>query len=165
MSKKKDYIYGEEKVCEICDQTFRQRDADTESKKSKFCSTACSNKNRTKHREKPCKICGEAFKPRRQDHVNCSRYCGGVDRILRSKVSPMVAVRRKMAIFCCASIHRCLRGKTDKTQDLLGYRYADLIKHLESNFQPGMSWENYGKDKDSWSIDHTRPISSFPPEE
>ena len=30
-----------------------------------------------------------------------------------------------------------------------------------SHFEPGMSWENYGKGADSWSIDHSRPISSF----
>ncbi len=33
----------------------------------------------------------------------------------------------------------------------------DLIAHLESLFQPSMTWENYGK----WHIDHKRPIASF----
>lgn len=28
--------------------------------------------------------------------------------------------------------------------------------------EPGMSWDNYGKRIDQWSIDHSRPISSFP---
>lgn len=165
MRKKKNYVYGEEKVCEICGTTFRQRDSDTETKKSKFCSTACSNKNRTKHKERPCKICGDLFKPRRKEHVNCTRYCSVIDKNLRFKVNPMVAVRKKMAMFCCGTLHRCLKSKTDTTQYMLGYRYQDLIKHLENNFQLGMSWDNYGKGKDSWSIDHTRPVSSFSEDE
>lgn len=31
--------------------------------------------------------------------------------------------------------------------------------YLESLFQPGMVWENYGND--GWHIDHVRPLSSF----
>ncbi len=34
--------------------------------------------------------------------------------------------------------------------------------NVDGNFEPGMSWDNYGKRNDQWSIDHTRPISSFP---
>jgi hypothetical protein len=37
--------------------------------------------------------------------------------------------------------------------------------HLESQFKEGMSWSNYGKQKDnrldSWEIDHIIPISTF----
>ena len=50
-------------------------------------------------------------------------------------------------------------NKTGHTFDLLGYNVDDLIKHLESKFQPGMSWDNYGKD--GWEIDHVVPDSWF----
>ena len=46
-----------------------------------------------------------------------------------------------------------------KTFDLLGYSVADLSAHLESLFQPGMSWENYGRG--GWSIDHKIPQAAF----
>jgi len=34
-----------------------------------------------------------------------------------------------------------------------------LIAHLESKFQEGMSWENYGKN--GWHLDHIIPLSAF----
>ncbi len=44
-------------------------------------------------------------------------------------------------------------------EDLVGYTVAELRTHLESLFQPGMSWDNYGRD--GWHVDHIRPVSSF----
>jgi hypothetical protein len=43
------------------------------------------------------------------------------------------------------------------TFDLLGYSVEELKKHLESQFEPGMAWENYG----DWHIDHVIPDSWF----
>ena len=43
--------------------------------------------------------------------------------------------------------------------DILGYSVGDLIKHLESKFREGMSWDNYGRN--GWHIDHIVPISKF----
>lgn len=45
-----------------------------------------------------------------------------------------------------------------KTFDLLGYSAEDLRVHLERQFQPGMSWDNYGKG--GWEIDHRVPLSA-----
>lgn len=41
--------------------------------------------------------------------------------------------------------------------ELIGYSLDDLIGHLELQFQPGMTWDNYGK----WHVDHIIPISKF----
>lgn len=40
---------------------------------------------------------------------------------------------------------------------LLGCSIKQLKLHLESQFQPGMNWENYGE----WHIDHIKPLSKF----
>ena len=43
----------------------------------------------------------------------------------------------------------------------LGCSIEDLKKHLESQFQEGMSWDNWGRGKDCWHIDHIVPLVSF----
>lgn len=40
---------------------------------------------------------------------------------------------------------------------MLEFKVTDLKQHLESLFQPGMSWDNYG----DWHIDHIKPVSLF----
>ncbi|GAH87691.1 unnamed protein product, partial [marine sediment metagenome] len=32
-----------------------------------------------------------------------------------------------------------------------------LVRHLKKQFQPGMTWENYGE----WHMDHKVPVSAF----
>jgi len=43
------------------------------------------------------------------------------------------------------------------TKDIIGCSMKELKEHLESLFQPGMSWDNHGK----WHIDHIIPKSLF----
>jgi len=41
--------------------------------------------------------------------------------------------------------------------DILQYTPESLIKHLESQFENNMNWDNYG----DWHVDHKLPITSF----
>lgn len=43
----------------------------------------------------------------------------------------------------------------------LGCSVEYLKSHLESKFQPGMTWDNWGKGIDKWQIDHIIPLSAF----
>lgn len=47
--------------------------------------------------------------------------------------------------------------KSKRTIELIGCTIEELKNHLESKFEIGMTWENYGE----WHIDHIRPCSSF----
>lgn len=49
-------------------------------------------------------------------------------------------------------------NKSSATLELLGCSRSELRAHLESKFQPGMTWENYGP---VWHVDHKRPCASF----
>lgn len=62
---------------------------------------------------------------------------------LRSRLNS--ALRRKKVV------------KSARTLELLGCDLATLRAHLESQFQPGMTWENIGE----WQTDHRRPCRVF----
>ena len=49
--------------------------------------------------------------------------------------------------------------KSARTLDLLGCTVEELLVHLEAQFKPGMTWENYGPK--GWHVDHIRPCASF----
>lgn len=51
--------------------------------------------------------------------------------------------------------------KAGSTINLLGCSIDSFKIYLESRFEVGMSWENYGKKKDQWSIDHIVPCALF----
>lgn len=56
--------------------------------------------------------------------------------------------------------HDVLNGvtKADTTLRLVGCSLQELKAKLESQFKPGMTWENYGS---VWHVDHIRPCISF----
>lgn len=59
-------------------------------------------------------------------------------------------------------INLALKGvgvKIGSTTKLLGCSIDKLKEHLEAQFEPWMTWENYGIK--GWHIDHIRPCSSF----
>lgn len=66
-------------------------------------------------------------------------------------------------------IHSALQDtqacKSSSSMDLLGCTIEECRKHLEGQFQEGMTWDNYGNPNgdhtECWHIDHIRPCSSF----
>ena len=49
--------------------------------------------------------------------------------------------------------------KTCRTEQYVGCTYQELLDHLESQFEEGMTWKNHGE----WQIDHFKAHSSFDP--
>lgn len=47
--------------------------------------------------------------------------------------------------------------KNKRTKELLGCSVEELKFHIEKQFLPGMSWDNYGYK--TWHIDHIKPLS------
>jgi hypothetical protein len=54
-------------------------------------------------------------------------------------------------------LYMAVKEKKGKTMELVGCTTENVMKHLESKFTEGMTWENYGQ----WHIDHIKPCASF----
>jgi hypothetical protein len=76
-----------------------------------------------------------------------------VQRKRREDVSVRVNESIKSIIY--QGLRRNKNGR--RWLDLVGFTLQELMEHLEKQFQPGMSWENYGK----WHIDHIIPVAAF----
>ena len=110
-----------------------------------------------KHKGKPT----EQAKQKRKEKIKQNRK----HPILGPKIR-----KRDMHYYYNNPLHKmacCLRSrlrdalknlkKSKSTEKLVGCSFQELKKYIESKFEFGMNWENYGK----WHMDHIRPCSSF----
>jgi hypothetical protein len=67
---------------------------------------------------------------------------------------PMIRLNASMRAAIYHSIKHNKAGNT--WQSLVGFSLSQLKAHIEKQFLPGMTWENYGKD--GWEIDHRIPL-------
>lgn len=95
--------------------------------------------------------------------ASLARYYAKKDEILPKVRARSRERRRSDAEKLTRSIQKrmsqVIRGGCPRDwQALLGYDARLLVPHLETLFEPWMSWENYGSE---WHVDHRRPVSSF----
>lgn len=66
----------------------------------------------------------------------------------------------RLAKACRARIWKKLNGDKQgkRTCELIGCSDEQLANHLESQFEPWMSWYNYGSE---WHVDHIKPCAAF----
>ena len=59
----------------------------------------------------------------------------------------------------------CLKSKNKHIDDLLKLgsftSKQDVRNHFKSTFKPGMTWSNYGRGENDWSIGHRIPIDEY----
>ncbi len=75
------------------------------------------------------------------------------DRIIKI---PERKLNQRISELICKSLKRGSKGGRH-WETLVGYTINELKEHLEKQFRPGMSWNNYGM----WHIDHKKPKTSF----
>ena len=75
----------------------------------------------------------------------------------RNRTDPIFKLKRNLR----RRIHHMIVGnrKSASSIELLGCSAEEFKSYLESKFQPGMTWENYGVR--GWHVDHIRPCCDF----
>jgi hypothetical protein len=77
---------------------------------------------------------------------------------VRSRSDPAFAMRLRLRARLVAAIRGHLdgtpRSRTATAYKLLGCPLSELVRHLESKFLPGMSWEN----RRQWHVDQIKPL-------
>lgn len=76
----------------------------------------------------------------------------------RSKTDVGYVVRKRLSSRIRGAVIR-VGKKCDKTTALIGCSIADFVKHIESLWGRGMSWQNQGLN--GWHIDHKIPCANF----
>jgi len=102
--------------------------------------------------DKRCKDCNK----HRKNH-----YYRNPQKVKEYKKKWLEKPQNKLAEAQRRRINKALRGisKSKKTLEILGCSFNELVDHLESQFQVGMNWDNYGYR--GWHVDHIKPCASF----
>jgi hypothetical protein len=174
----------ERNTCKSCrnnQRKLRPKKIYTEIKLTEFCCTLCNvikpvsdfdkNKRQSKGFVNQCKLC--------RSNKNKKRYKNNAE--VRKKQTLEYYYNNKEKVYASRRIRRREREKTDLNfklrrrlrnrlyyalkkkswkknthfSEYIGCSREELIHHIESQFQPGMSWDNYGM----WEIDHQIALS------
>lgn len=73
----------------------------------------------------------------------------------RRAADPLFKLRSNIGTLITNYMSRSGYKKSSRTFEILGCSYKDFEKHIESQFAPGMSWDN----RDKWHLDHRVPCS------
>ena len=67
-----------------------------------------------------------------------------------------VALRNRLVKF----IRKGVR-KSERTEKLLGCSFKHFVTYIESKWESGMDWSNYGQGNGKWELDHIIPCAVF----
>lgn len=171
---RREHLKKELVLCEACNTDLPPKSfTNAALGKSRPRCRSCDNKRRkgnhsiirAAHKKRgcaKCRSCGETKGLRSFQKEQLGRknpFCRKCRYIyIQSLGDPLWVEKRKI----WARIFSSLRSKSDDfkigslARDYLGCSKPTFIKHMESQFRDGMTWENRGK----WHMDHIIPLST-----
>ena len=75
----------------------------------------------------------------------------------KRKTDNMYKLRCNISTLIRQGMYKKKYLKKTKTQNIIGCSFEEFKRHLQSQFQEGMTWDNYGRN--GWHIDHIYPVS------
>lgn len=70
---------------------------------------------------------------------------------------PELKLKARLRSYYWFHLKKSKTSKTNSSIKMLGCSIQEFKEKLESMFEPGMTWDNYGE----WHLDHIRPCASF----
>lgn len=131
-----------------------------------------SDKSHRNGKRSWCKKCvivaGSTHKKKNRDRINeldranwRANHAKRIERQRKNRSRLRLNVRFRILESLRARVTRAMRReyKSDSTLSLLGCSIESFKLYIESKFECGMSWENYGRT--GWHIDHIIPCALF----
>jgi hypothetical protein len=117
-------------------------------------SVSAKNKKWYESNKKAVALLKKAYKSNNREKISAYEKDYSLSRRLKDK-------EFKIRCNLRSRLSKALKGigKESSFKEYIGCSIEELKKHLESQFQPNMSWDNYGKY--GWHIDHIKPLASF----
>ena len=121
------------------------------------------NKERIKARSKQYEIKNaESLRVKRAEKFQLNKDKWNEYQRARIKKDPIYKIKTSIR----RAILKAIKGhdKSKSTQDILGCTYQELRQHIESQFEPWMTWDNKGLYNGDfnygWDIDHIIPLAT-----
>jgi hypothetical protein len=151
--------YGELKICKIYHKfvhnKYKERDVENYKLKRKLWNSNNKEKNNDSKRSYVSRNKGKVCSSRQKWAEKNPNYHKEY-RATRRKNDITFRISETIRSRCGNAV----RGKKSGSSVTdLGCTIEELKQHLESKFQEGMSWDNWGVH--GWHIDHIIPLSSF----
>ncbi len=78
----------------------------------------------------------------------------------RSKTDELFKLAKNLRSRVHSALKRENWQRGTKFSEYIGCTLEELRAHIESQFQPGMNWQNNGRGSDKWHLDHKIPLAS-----
>ncbi|HUW21516.1 MAG TPA: hypothetical protein VMW41_02490 [Candidatus Bathyarchaeia archaeon] len=96
------------------------------------------------------------FYQKNKDAINKQRREYMAKKLADSDYAAKYRLKLGMANHINYSLNGSKNGR--HWEDVVGYSLTDLMKHIEKQFKPGMTWANRGA---VWHLDHRIPVNAF----
>jgi len=112
---------------------------------------------KSKEREK-------AYRERNRERINAQNRKNKQKESYKQKEKEYrSSPQRRLAGNLRSRLRNVIKGKTKSGSSVkdLGCSLDFFLNYIESKWEDGMSWDNYGKGPKNWSLDHITPLSYF----
>lgn len=97
----------------------------------------------------------------RKNHREIVRDYGRKARAKRMERDLSFAIRERLRTRIRQAIKSDSGVKSKRTMELLGCSISEFKIYIESKFESGMHWNNWGHASDKWNLDHIIPCALF----